>query len=79
MAFNKKKKIDNIEKKEERPLYSMTNEDRKRRTTELENARLDTVYDIEQIMAEAATLTGKKFLKRRKKKLGKAPNDWVKK
>ena len=71
-----KKKNDPIESA--RPLRSMTDKDRRRNIENLEQARADVVRQIEEIMLEAAQMTGKKVMKRRKYKLGKAPNDWNK-
>ena len=59
-----------------RPLRSMTDKDRRRYINDLEDARMETVREIEEIMQKASYLTKKRAMRRRKYKLGKAPNDW---
>ena len=46
---------------------------------ELELKKLAVKREMEYIMAEYAKATGDYDLKKRKKKVGKAPNDWKKK
>ncbi len=45
---------------------------------QLEIQRLAIQKELEEAMAEYATLTGYKRLKVRKHKVGDAPNDWIK-
>jgi hypothetical protein len=45
---------------------------------ELELKKLAVKREMEAVMAEYAKATGMFELKRRKKKVGKAPNDWKK-
>ena len=60
-----------------RPLRSMTDKDRRRYIYDLEDARCETIREIEEIMQKASYATKKKAMRRRKFKLGKSPNDWV--
>ncbi len=46
---------------------------------ELELKKLAVKREMEYVMAEYAKVTGMYELKKRKKKVGKAPNDWKKK
>jgi len=61
-----------------KPLNAMTRQEREQAIEELERARLAKINEIETIMGQLAYMTGKKKLKKRRWKLGTAPNDFKK-
>ena len=52
--------------------------ERSARIDEIEQEKMELKEEMEKIMKEYAKITGYKALKRRRYKLGEAPNDWQK-
>lgn len=72
--FGKKPEKDVLD--DDRSISSLSSSDRKKHIEELESARSEVIYQIEDLMAQISKETGNRSLARRKKKLGKSPNDW---
>ena len=62
-------------KKEDTAYSTLIDRNRTERIEALESEREDVVFQLEEIMKDIAQASKKRSLGRRKKKLGKAPND----